>query len=53
MITFAEIVNKILKAGGLSAPKVMEVRASNGENYKLIFKATLYLTIKRITHKVL
>jgi hypothetical protein len=41
MITFSEINNRILKASGLSAPKVMEVYGSDGKAYKIIFKVCL------------
>jgi phosphatidylinositol kinase/protein kinase (PI-3 family) len=38
MITFAEVTEQVMKAGGLSAPKVLTVRGSDGNNHKIIFK---------------
>jgi hypothetical protein len=38
MITFSSVSNQVLKLGGLSAPKAIEVRGSNGRSYKIIFK---------------
>jgi hypothetical protein len=49
MTTFAEILHKVHKLGGLSAPKLMEVRGSDGDIYKLIFKVFFKLKLLLIS----
>lgn len=43
MITFAHIENKVIKAGGISAPKVLKARGSDGSTHKIIFKVSSFL----------
>lgn len=39
MIRFSEIMREVIKANGLSAPKIMEVRGTDGQLCKIIFKS--------------